>query len=100
MGSMIDIFLRVPTREILQEALPFLWNDRFNFWVSGSPEFSFDPIGPVVVTPATYDEDGEQLTQAIVDNRFHANLRCTEELAALVPLDIQVFPEHPVRAFA
>ena len=30
-------------------------------------------LGPYVITPATYDEEGNELTPAVVDNRYHVN---------------------------
>ena len=46
-----------------------------------SPGVSIDEIGDVIVTPATYDEDGKELTPAVIDNRFHVNFRIAEHLA-------------------
>lgn len=31
-------------------------------------------IGPLVRTPATYDRDGNEVTPAVVDSRYHANI--------------------------
>lgn len=41
-------------------------------WTDG---ISIDTLGSVLVTPATYDELGEELTPAIMDERYHVNLR-------------------------
>lgn len=30
-------------------------------------------LGPYVITPATFDEDGNELTPAVLDNRYHVN---------------------------
>lgn len=30
-------------------------------------------IGPYVITPGTYDQDGNELTPPVLDNRWHAN---------------------------
>lgn len=46
-----------------------------------APGVSIDEIGDVIVTPATYDEDGKELTPAVIDNRFHVNFRIAEHLA-------------------
>jgi hypothetical protein len=35
-------------------------------------------LGPVVITPGTYDEDGTELTAPIVDTRHHVNIRLTD----------------------
>lgn len=39
-----------------------------------SPSWAIDEIGPIVTTPGTYDEDGNELTPPIVDDRHHVNL--------------------------
>jgi len=36
------------------------------------------PLGPVVITPGTYDEDGTELTAPVMDNRYHVNIRLTD----------------------
>ena len=36
------------------------------------------PIGPVVITPALLDEDGNVTTQAVMDTRHHVNFRMGE----------------------
>ena len=37
-----------------------------------------NPLGPVVITPGTYDEDGTELTAPVVDTRHHVNIRLTD----------------------
>lgn len=37
-----------------------------------------DEIGPVITTPAVIGEDGEIITPAVMDDRWHVNLRLTE----------------------
>jgi hypothetical protein len=37
-----------------------------------------DEIGPVVVTPAVVGPDGEIITPAVMDNRYHVNVRLTQ----------------------
>ena len=34
-----------------------------------------DEIGPIVITPAVYDEDGDIVTPAIIDESWHVNVR-------------------------
>lgn len=36
---------------------------------------TIDPIGPVETTPAVFDALGAVITAAIIDNRYHLNLR-------------------------
>lgn len=45
-----------------------------------------DEIGPIVVTPAVIDEDGDIVTPAVIDEAWHVNLRTlsdTVDCAAL-----------------
>lgn len=35
-------------------------------------------LGPVVITPGTYGEDGTELTAPVMDNRHHVNIRLTD----------------------
>lgn len=42
---------------------------------------NIEHIGPVVITPATYDEEGEELTPAVLDTRHHVNFRISADLA-------------------
>jgi hypothetical protein len=37
-----------------------------------------DEIGPVVVTPAVIGPDGEIITPAVMDDRYHVNVRLTQ----------------------
>jgi hypothetical protein len=45
------------------------------------PGVNIDEIGDMIVTPATYDEFGNELTPAEIDHRFHVNFRIAEHLA-------------------
>lgn len=36
---------------------------------------SIDHIGPIIITPGTYDEAGNVLTAPVLDTRHHANIR-------------------------
>lgn len=95
---MIDLYLRASTPETLASACPFLWGE--DGWITSSDCWAFDPIGPIVSTPGIYDEDGNEVTPPVIDDRFHANLRCTEGVAAMVPEEIRVHPETPRRVWA
>ena len=35
-------------------------------------------LGPAVITPGTYDEDGTELPAPVMDNRHHVNIRLTD----------------------
>ena len=97
---MIDLYLRADTAEALRDACPFLWDGEGEQWVLGTVDFAFDPIGPVVVVPSAYDDEGNQLSPPVIDWRFHANLRCTPDIAALVPGLLLVTPGTPRRVWA
>ena len=53
-------------------------------------------IGPVVVVPATYDDDGNELTPPVMDNRYHVNLRMAG--AALTAADENGYPNWKTTA--
>lgn len=38
-----------------------------------APGVTITEIGPLVLTPGTYDEEGHELTPPVMDNRYHAN---------------------------
>lgn len=100
---MIDLYLRAGNAGALASACPFLRGeneDGDRYWITSGDGWAFDPIGPIVTSPGTYDEEGEELTPPVIDNRFHANLRCTEAVAELVPETVRVNPEHPNRVWA
>jgi hypothetical protein len=97
---MIDIFLRTDTPQALRSGLPFLWDKIENTWITGTFEFSFDPIGSVVTDPGEYDENDEEISPVIIDNRFHANLRCTEKISIKIPRNLMIHPKNPIRTWA
>jgi len=37
-----------------------------------------DHLGPMVITPGTYDADGNELTAPVMDTRHHVNIRLTD----------------------
>jgi hypothetical protein len=39
-------------------------------------------LGPHVITPATYDDEGNELTPAVMDDRYHANFTLGPEATA------------------
>ena len=40
-----------------------------------SEGITLDHIGPVVITPGTYDADGVEITPPVIDNRHHVNMQ-------------------------
>ena len=98
---MITLYLRASDRDALIEALPFLaFGD--DGVVCYTDRYALDLIGPIVITDAVMDADGETvLTPAVTDERFHANLRLFDEsLAGQVAGELIVTPASPVREWA
>lgn len=99
---MVDLYLRAGNAGALAKACPFLRGDGPDgpIWLTNGQGFALDVIGPVVTKEASFDAKGKLLTAAVTDNRFHANLRCTEEIAALVPASVRTNPTSPKRVWA
>lgn len=95
---MIDLHLRSESEATLAEACPFLRDD--DGWLTSGDGFALDIIGPVVITDGEYDEDFNEITPPVIDSRFHANLRCSAEIAAMVPSELLVHPSSPKRVWA
>lgn len=95
---MIDLYLRADSAGALVEACPFLRGE--DGWITSGDGFALDIIGPIVTTPGTYDEDGNEIIPPVIDDRFHANLRCTEAVAEMVPEGVRVSPVSPRRVWA
>ena len=45
---------------------------------------NISPLGPVVITPGTYDADGNQLTAPVLDTRYHVNIRIADPAVSRV----------------
>lgn len=71
--------LRADTEAALIDALPMLRTtdaDGVPCWLTAGPVCDVDPIGPLALTPPVTDpESGEVVTPAVVDERWHANVR-------------------------
>ena len=71
--------LRADTEAALVEALPMLRTvdaDGTPCWLTAGPACDLDPIGPLALTAPVVDpETGEVVEPAVVDERYHANLR-------------------------
>jgi len=75
----IDYLIRAETKEVWRsyaEEQGWLTN------IDGEPvpaeHVRVDTLGPVVVTPGTYDEEGNELTPPVMDDWYHVNLRIIE----------------------
>ena len=100
---MIDLFLRTANAGALASACPFLRGEDElgeKHWITSGEGWALDVIGPLVTDPGTYDpETGEQLTPPVLDSRFHANLRCTYDIAELVPEHCKIDVATPMRTW-
>ena len=101
---MISLPLRAESEAALAEALPFARSTDETgapCWIDYTHDYALDRIGPVVTTPGVYDEDGAEITPPVINPAYHANLRCTPEIAALVPAEIAIpAPAYPKRVWA
>jgi len=101
MGTgMIDLYLRAGNAGALASACPFLRGEDEEgnrYWIAAGDGFALDVIGPVEIAPGEYGDDGEIITPPVIDDRFHVNLRCTEDVAAQVPDHLKVTPSTPYR---
>lgn len=92
----VDLYLRAADEAALIAALPWargIDEDGDPIWLTGSHDYALVVIGTLVVSPGEYDEDGEEISPPVVAEGYHANLRCTEEIAALVPDEVIIAPE-------
>jgi hypothetical protein len=103
---MIDLCLCAETEADMIAALPFLRGtdqDGQPCWLTAGAGHSLDLIGPLETAPAVIgiiDGLPEVRTPAVVDARYHVNLRCLPEMAARIPPEIVVAPAAPRRVFA
>ena len=68
-------------------------------WFTASHDHALDPIGPLVLThPVVDPETGEVVEPAVVDDRYHVNLRVKLEWP--IPAEHVVVPENPRRVWA
>ncbi|XBQ15792.1 MAG: hypothetical protein ABL308_12645 [Oceanicaulis sp.] len=104
-----DLYLRAADEAALKAALPWAVHDAdvpdgpsAGDWKTSEPGlYALDLIGPITVTDAVLDEDGETvLTPPVVDEGFHANLRLIGAYTPNVPAEVIVQPTAPRRVFA
>jgi len=83
-GGMIDAVLRAESRDaweqaaVAAEVLEPVTLDGGATTLSPVPGNHIDEIGPVMLTPGAYAEDGTEVSAPIIDSRYHVNLRLTE----------------------
>jgi len=49
-----------------------------------APGANIDVLGPVVITEAVLDDEGNEVTPAVMDTRYHVNLRIAEPMLSAV----------------
>ena len=81
----IDLMVWAPTREqfitgMVQNGLATYADDI----LTPTECVAIDELGPVPKTPATYDEEGNELTPAVIVGGHHVNLRAYGEFAEQV----------------
>jgi hypothetical protein len=97
---MLDFYLCAADEATMRAALPdFVRED--GTWITSGHRWALDPIGPIVTTPAVIGTDGNVTAPAVIDERYHANIRLIDEtLASAIPADLQVVPTNPRRVWA
>lgn len=63
-----------------------------------SPGVNVDHIGPVTLTPATYDAEGVEITPAVIDSRHHVNMRIGEPALSRMDDDVPTLERWKVTA--
>ena len=89
------LYLRADTEQNLIDALPFARGVDFDsnpIWIRTTHDFTLDIIGALSNDDATVDGNGEVVTQPAQKPGFHANLLCTDAIAATIPNEIIVIP--------
>ena len=95
---MIDIYLRFDTEADAIEALPEYYDHEAGEWRDGDHRYALCVIGSIEKTPAVLDEDGEVITPAVIDTRWHANVRAMIDIPPELLARIESYfpnPENP-----
>ena len=97
-GGMVDTLLRADTEaDWIAGAYYYdLLSADEDGNVTAAPGVDIDYIGAVVLTPAVLDDEGNEVTPAVVDNRLHINLRISG--AALAKVDENGYPKWQTMA--
>ncbi len=106
MSIFTDLCLVADTEADMIAALPFARDADENgnaMWQRSGNGWALDPIGPLCTTPAVIGADMIVVTPAVIDERFHANLRLYGlglDLQAGIPAAVIVAPVNPRRVWA
>ena len=75
---MIDLHLRASDENELIERLSFARGMDMGdneIWITDTKDYSIVLIGPLII------EEGDDENSPVIDERFHLNIRCTQQLA-------------------
>jgi len=92
---MNDLYLKTATEQELIDALPFargVDENGVDIWVTATHDYALDIIGDVYNKDGVYDANGEVITPPTKVAGFHANLRCNDIVAMLVPQSTIIIP--------
>jgi len=53
-------------------------------YLTTNPGVNVSVLGPVVITEGTYDEEGNEVTAPVMDERYHVNLRIAGEALKVI----------------
>ena len=96
-----NYYLRADDEAALKAAMPEYVKD--DQWWLGCHHHTLDIIGPIVITPAGFDEDDNLVSEAVMDDRWHANLRLrgSDPTMPVPPEGVQIdAPTTPYRKWA
>lgn len=90
-GGMIDAIVRANTQQDFETAaLSFgIYREVVDAEANTThlvtnPGVNVSEMGPVVITEGQYDEEGNEITAPVMDNRYHVNLRIAGEALKVI----------------
>ena len=92
---MIDLYLKATVLIAMRNAIPFavgLDDSGKKVWLVATHDYSLDIIGALYNDDGVYDDEGNVIAEPTLLNGFHANIRCTQEIADLIPSKIIITP--------
>lgn len=93
------LYLRADSESAMAATLPS-WLRPDGSWRLRGDGFAFDPIG-TLFTAGAFDYSAESwVSLAEPKPGWHANLRCTQSLAAAIDSAVTITPATPDRVFA
>lgn len=89
-GNIIDATVRANTKISFEQAALYAelmteeTDEDGNTTLVPSSGVNLDYIGPVILQQGTYDEEGNVLTEPVIDDRFHVNIRLNKPATEFV----------------